>query len=297
MTWAQTHTEDTTIVIDKRIAKRIMEEYPNLNELDGDMVYDYSKDGIITDRPHVAETPILVPKNYLQWESGFQFQKGHTALVKTTDIVYNNLLVRFGFSRRVEGRIAINYLGTNVHPKESDSVFKSHGFSGISLGSKVYLFKEKGLRPKGTILYAVALPFPGTKTFRPTHTTMAEIMFLFVNRITSFYDFEYNLGVQWDETNQSPAYAYAFNNEIAASEKLFFFAEVYGYFYELSDTEGSFNGKYQGDHRANAGIYCRLSRDWQFDISGGIGLSKVSPDYYVGVGLSNRIGLKKRSNL
>jgi hypothetical protein len=294
--FAQYNTEDTTIVIDKRIAKRILEEYKDVNELDNDMVSDYSKEGIITDRPHVAETPFLIPKNYLQWESGFQFQKSHTSESKTTDIIYNNLLLRLGFSRRVEGRISINYQGTNVHPRANDSTFKSTGFSGLILGSKVFLFKEKGWRPKGTILYAVALPFPGSKTFRPTHTTMAEIMFLFVNRITKFYDFEYNLGVQWDEASQSPAYAYAFNNEFAASEKLFFFAEVYGYFYELSNSEGSYNGKYQGDHRANGGVYYRLSRDWQLDLSGGIGLSKVSPDYYLGVGISNRIGMKKRNN-
>jgi hypothetical protein len=111
-----------------------------------------------------------------------------------------------------------------------------------------------GIRPTGTILYVVALPFPGSKTFRPTHTTMAEIMFLFVNRITGFYDFEYNLGVQWDENSQGPAYAYALNNEFAVNQKLFFFAEIYGYFYEQSNLENRYNGNFISDHRANGGF-------------------------------------------
>ncbi|HXA01129.1 MAG TPA: hypothetical protein VNW99_04020, partial [Cytophagaceae bacterium] len=188
--------------MNKQMAKRMLEEYENIKELDEDIISDFSKEGIITDRPHIAETPFLVPKNYLQWESGFQFQKSHTADAKATDFTYNNLLVRIGFSRRVEGRIVMNYLGTNVKANKKDSVINSTGFSGISLGSKVFLFKAKGIRPTGTILYMVALPFAGIKTFRPTHTTMAEIMFLFVNRVTHFYDFEYNLGVQWDEISQ-----------------------------------------------------------------------------------------------
>jgi hypothetical protein len=286
---------DTAIILDKSAAKKILEEYKNSKDLHEDLGSDLSKEGIITDRPHVAETPFLVPKSYLQWESGFQFQKSHTANSKATDFTYTNLLIRIGFSRRVEGRIMMNYLGSSIKINQKDSVMKSTGFSGISLGSKVFLFNSKGLRPTGTILYMVALPFPGTKTFRPTHTTMAEIMFLFVNRVTRFYDFEYNLGVQWDETSQGAAYAYAFNNEFALSEKLFLFAEIYGYFYEQSDSEGRYNGSFQGDHRANGGIYYRLSRDWQIDFSGGVGLSKISPDYYLWFGLSNRIGKKKRS--
>jgi hypothetical protein len=288
-------SNDTAIIIDKQVARKILEEYENIKDLKEDIISDLSKEAIITDRPHVAETPFLVPKSYLQWESGFQFQKSHAVDTKKTDFIYNNMLVRIGFSRRVEGRVSINYLGTNVRNNKKDSVMKSTGFSGISLGSKVFLFKEKRLRPTGTILYMIALPFPGTKTFRPTHTTMAEIMFLFVNRITYFYDFEYNLGVQWDGTSQSPAYAYALNNEFALSQKLFLFAEIYGYFYEQSNSDGRYDGNFKGDHRFNCGVYYRLSRDWQIDFSGGVGLSKISPDYYLGFGLSNRIGKKKNN--
>jgi hypothetical protein len=139
--------KDTIIIMNKQVAKRLLDEYGNMNDLNEDIISDLGKEAIITDRPHVAETPFLVPKSYLQWESGFQFQKSHASATKVTALTYNNLLIRIGFSRRVEGRIMMNYLGTNVKINGSDSVFNSTGFSGLSLGSKVFLVRKKGLIP------------------------------------------------------------------------------------------------------------------------------------------------------
>jgi hypothetical protein len=288
--------EDTTIVLDKATARKILEEYKKSNELIQDLVPDYANEWLTTDRPHVAETPILVPKGYLQYETGFQMQKSRTEIEKSKEITYNTTLVRIGLSRRVEARIQTDFLGTTTYNRSNDSlVRKISGFTGLSLGSKVFLFNARGIRPRGTLLYFVSFPFWGSKDYRASYLTATDIKFLFLNRITNHYEFEYNVGFQWNGNTQNAAYSYALNNEFEVNHQFFFFLELYGYFYENSGEDNRFDGTFTNDHRVNGGIWYRLSPGLQLDLSGGFGLSKVSPTYYVSVGLSNRLSLGKRS--
>jgi hypothetical protein len=287
--------KDTSIVMEKELARKIIEEYEKQDQLKNDLVPDYSKEWMVTDRPHIAETPFLVPKSYVQIETGFQWQKSRPAYSVTNDITYNTTLVRLGLSRRVEARLEMEYAGYRTLKKSNDSLIaKANGLSGLNVGSKVFLFNGHGIVPKGTLLYGVSLPFFGTKDFRSSYTA-ARIEFLFLNRIARFYEFEYNLGVQWDGNTKNTAYAYAFNNELEINHKFHFFVELYGYLYENSSTDDRFNGSFTSDHRANGGIWYLFNKDFQFDLSGGVGLSKISPNYYFAVGLSNRFSVKKKN--
>ncbi len=293
---SNTAETDTIIVVHKELARRIIDEYENTDQLKSDLIPDYSKEWMVTDRPHVAETPILTPKNVLQIETGFQFQKSKTAFYKTDDLTYNTMLLRLGLSRRVEARFQLDYVGSKIQKRSNDSLISNaNGFSGLSVGSKVFLFNEHGIVPKGTLLYWVSLPFFGSKNFRTPYTTASEIEFLFLNKITHFYELEYNLGIQWGGDTRNAAYAYALNNEFSINRNFNFFIELYGYFYEKSNADDHFNGKYINDHRVNGGIWYLFNKDLQFDLSGGIGLSKVSPNYYFALGLSNRLSLKRKS--
>lgn len=285
---------DTTIILDKKAAKEFLEYQKYVDDSKHDLVPDFSEEWIITDRPHVAETPHLVPKGYFQWETGFQLQQSRTDLIKTKDITYNTTLIRLGLSRRIEARLEMDYFGTKSNRRSDDSLLqKSNGLSGLTVASKVFLFQQNGLIPETSLLYGVSLPYPGSKDFRPSYTG-SEIKFLLVNRIAKWYEFEYNLGVQWDGVTKNAAYAYALNNEFEINKRFFFFIEVYGYFYENGDKDDRFNGSFTNDHRLNGGIWYRLAPNLQLDLSGGFGLSKVSPTNYIAVGLSNRFKFKKK---
>ena len=282
--------KDTTIILDKELARQILKEYSTRTELKRDLIPDYSKEWMVTDRPHIAETPILVPKNFLQLETGFQFQKSKSASYSTNDFTYNTSLIRWGLGRRVEARFQMDYLGQKNYLRSNDSLIaNTNGLSGLSIGSKVFLFDEKGILPKGTLLYWVSLPVLASKNFRTPYTTASEIEFLFLNKISDFYELEYNVGLQWNGNTRNAAYAYALNNEFSLNDKFHFFLELYGYFYENSGPNDQFNGRYTNDHRVNGGIWYLFNKDLQVDISGGAGLSKISPSYYIAVGLSKRL--------
>ena len=286
---------DTTIVVSKELARKLAKEYSNVNEVKNDLVPDYSKTWMVTDRPHIAETPIMVAKGYLQWETGFQVSHTNTSLSHTKDITYNTMLVRLGMSRRVEARLEMSYFGTKTTKTANDSLkINTSGLSGLNVGSKVFLFDEKGLRPKGTLLFGAALPFVGSTTYRPENTG-GFMKFLFLNEITHHYELEYNIGVIWSGDSKQASYMYALNNEFMITQKFNAFLEIYGTFTENNGLDNRFNGTFINDHRMNGGFWYLFNKDLQLDISCGIGLSAASPDYYVGLGLSNRFSMSKRN--
>lgn len=285
---------DTTITISKELARKLAQEYTNVNEVKNDLVPDYSKTWMVTDRPHIAETPIMVAKGYLQWETGFQVSHTNTSLSRTRDITYNTMLVRLGLSRRVEARLEMSYFGTKTTKTANDSLkVNTTGLSGLNVASKVFLFNEKGLRPKGTLLFGAALPFIGSTTYRPENTG-GFIKFLFLNEITHHYEFEYNVGVVWSGDSKQASYVYALNNEFSITQKFNAFVEIYGSFTENNGMDNRFNGTFINDHRVNGGFWYLFNKDLQLDVSGGVGLSAASPNYYVGVGLSNRFSVSKK---
>ena len=286
---------DTMLVVSKEVARKILEEYGNANEVKEELVPDYSKQWMVTDRPHIAETPILTAKGYLQWETGLQVSHTNTSLGHTKDITYNTMLVRLGLSRRVEARLEMSYLGTKTTKTADDSLkINTNGLSGLTVASKVFLCDEKGLRPKATLLYGAMLPFIGSEAYRPANTG-GYIKFLFLNEITHHYELEYNVGVVWSGDGKQASYIYALNNEFMITKKFNAFAEIYGSFTENNGMDERFNGTFVNDHRANAGFWYLFTKDLQLDLSGGVGLSAASPDYYVGLGLSNRFSVSSKN--
>ena len=103
---------------------------------------------IVTDRPDVTESGVVVPKGSLQVENGITWTSGHGA--NTTDL--SETLMRFGVSARTEIRIvAPNYLGGLSSPGTAS------GFGDLALGMK----QQLGPLPGGfdlSVIAAVSLP-------------------------------------------------------------------------------------------------------------------------------------------
>lgn len=102
---------------------------------------------IVTDRPDVTESSIVVPKGSWQIENGMTWTSGHGT--QTFDL--SESLMRFGASTRTEVRIVVpNYLGGISGPDAT-------GFGDIALGMK----QQLGPLPGGldlSMIVAVNLP-------------------------------------------------------------------------------------------------------------------------------------------
>jgi hypothetical protein len=88
----------------------------------------------------------------------------------------------------------------------------------------------------------------------------------------------YNLGAEWDGDTAEPIFVYTLTTGYALTEKIGGYVELYGF---LPQTQ-------KPDHRFDAGFTYLFNPNHQLDLSGGVGISKNAPDYFISVGYSFR---------
>ena len=87
--------------------------------------------------------------------------------------------------------------------------------------------------------------------------------------------------MQWNPDLQE-FYLYTFTIGKSFNEKLGGFVEFYGFL----------SPHFSADHRFDAGFTYLLHNDLVVDISGGFGISKISPDYFISIGISYRFRIQ-----
>jgi len=98
---------------------------------------------IVTDRPDITESSIVVPKGSLQFENGLTWTSDHGQ----TTLDLSETLVRFGVSDRTELRIVVpNYLDGLTGPTTAS------GFGDVAVGVK----QQLGPLPAGFDLSVIA---------------------------------------------------------------------------------------------------------------------------------------------
>src|SRR5215213_3514580 len=102
-----------------------------------------TQEKIETDRPDQTETAVLIDKNILQVEVGFNKEN---ASDENYTLVHPTALFKYGLGKRVELRLETNYATEYMHliPNPKETTY----FEPLILGGKIALFEEKGWRPK-----------------------------------------------------------------------------------------------------------------------------------------------------
>ncbi|MBN2596413.1 MAG: transporter [Marinifilaceae bacterium] len=233
------------------------------------------KEDIVTDRSNQTVSAAIVPLKKFQIESGFSFERYNSEIKNTT---YNSTLVRYGLFEKMELRLGLAYLGTNVSFDGGN--FDESGFAPIVVGAKFQLLEENEVLPKLAFMTTVTLPNTGASWY--------ENKYLGVDfRVNGEYSLNEamslggNFGLAWSgvENGNTAVGIYTAVIQMSLSEKLGAFAELYGFL----PKEG------RNDHRWDAGMTYLVNEDLLLDFSTGIGLNKVSPDFFISLGLSIRI--------
>ena len=228
-----------------------------------------------TDRPDQTECPFIVPKGWVQFEAGFNFEKAgpgaHT-------FVYPTLLSKYGVSKRLELRLITNLLSNNEFT--STHYETTTGIEPVQLGFKVALVEEKGLIPKTSLIAHVAVPhFASSKLH--AEKLAPNFVFTMQHTVNSFCGIGYNLGAEWDGFSSTPAFIYRFSPGFSIGKKWYAYAEAYG-FIQKNET---------ANHNIDGGLAYYFNNNTKMDISAGKGLSTASLDYYVALGFSVRFSL------
>lgn len=233
---------------------------------------------MVTDRPDQTESSSVVPHRFLQIETGFLMAQKEDDEYTQKSLVYNTTLLRYGLLENFELRLGMEYLGGEIMINSIDTSFTFSGFGPLYTGFKVMIAEEEGWRPEMAFLGGLALPFTASDEFRPENTS-ASMRFAFSHTLSDRFSLGYNLGAFWGGDTPIPQYFYSVALGIGITQKLGMYIEGFGEIPESGSAQ----------HMLDGGFTFLALPNLQFDISGGIGINEVAPDYYFGAGLSYRI--------
>jgi hypothetical protein len=229
-----------------------------------------------TDRPGQSVTPHITLKNALQFETGLSGQYGKIDGQEHDEFLYPTALVKYGLAKKAELFMLIKMEGDyDFTPAKHKT---GGGLQPLQLGIKYNLVDEKGALPKTAVIATAALPKIASPDFKSDFVATTFILAM-ENSFSKKFSLTYNAGIQWEPADVHALYLYTLTPQFEISDRLTVFGELYGF---ISTIESA-------DHRLNAGLSYRIVPNLQVDFSGGIGITKTSPDSFVEAGFSFRI--------
>lgn len=230
--------------------------------------YTQDMTSIQTDRPDQTECPFITPKHYFQIESGFSYEKGHD---DSNEIIAQSFLTRFGINDFFELRLITEYVNTNEYSN------KYSGINPILIGFKTRLLKENGIIPNTSLIGHLGIPKAASSDYK-VNNYYPEFRFTMQHTINEKQSLSYNLGAEWNGLSNNPTYIYTLTTGYSFTDKMGAYLELYGFLVQFE----------KPDHRFDAGLTYLITPNHQLDVSGGIGFSKDSPDFYIALGYSFR---------
>ncbi|MDR7369884.1 transporter [Flavobacterium aquidurense] len=232
--------------------------------------WSYAQDlpSIQTDRPDQTECPFITPKGYFQFENGFSYEKTAKG---SNEIIAPTVLAKLGINDHFELRLITEFV---INKENANQV---SGINPVFLGFKTRLFEERGIIPVTSFIGHIGIPKLASKNFQTTYYT-PEFRFTMQHTLSEKQTLSYNLGAEWDGITPEPTFIYTLTTGYTFSEKISGYVELYGFLPQYQEP----------DHRFDAGLNYLFNDNHQLDISGGIGISDTSPDYFLALGYSFR---------
>jgi hypothetical protein len=231
---------------------------------------------LITDRPDATESPSVVPKNYIQVETGAFYDSFEENNFKTENFTYNTMLIRYGVLDNLEFRLGWDYFNTKTKFNDTE-ILSTDSFSPLLLGFKISIAEENGVLPEIGFLGHLNLPFLVKKDMRPENTGV-DLRFSFAHTLNEKSSLSYNLGAAWENDSPEAAYLYTIAYGYSLSDTWGAYVELYGDFPE--------NNK--ANHLWDAGITYLLSNNVQLDATVGSSITK-GQDLLLSAGVSFRL--------
>ena len=236
--------------------------------------------GIDSDRPNFTQAATVVPYRTLQLETGLGYEKNNSDNEQTRNYLYPTTLIRVGILKKVELRVNFDFEQANQTPVTSANSLgretKARGFDNVQVGTKIALFKTKGVIPDIGFLAYLTLPV-GLKEYRPPHAAPS-LQLLFNSHFSNKVELQYNFGYRkhQEEGDYLVQLLYSASAIGHITEKLQGFAEFQAYKTHQQAAENSVAG----------GFMYKLLPNLQLDVLGGLGVSEKAPDYYTAAGIT-----------
>jgi len=230
---------------------------------------------ISPDRPDFTEGTGTITPGHVQVEGGTTWQE----IGEEDSLTVGEILVRYGLAENLEARLGVGSWTRIDRPGE-----KLDGYEDPDLSLKIRLTPPASDRPPGfpavALLLETTVPVGSEELTADTWQPTALVAFDWV--FTDLLSLGANLGVSYpsDGDDRFTQVLASLSAGIAATDRLGFFVETYGFSQEEPDGEAT--------QYVDTGVAYALTNDLQVDARVGFGLNEPSPERYVGVGASFR---------
>ena len=231
-----------------------------------------------TDRPDQTECPFITRQHFIQAETGFVMERDN----RLSSFVHPTILWKYGWAPRFELRLITEFVSRETPlliPAGNELV---SGIDPVLIGGKLALLEEKGLRPKTSFIFHLGIPALASKKFKTSHLA-PEFRFTMQNSITDHFGIGYNLGAEWDGEVSAPWWIYTLSPGVNLGKKWYAYLEAFG----------AIQQKEAPQHSLDGGLAYYFSDHTKVDISGGAGISKNAPDWYLNIGFSFRFDVRR----
>ncbi len=215
---------------------------------------------IVTDRPDQSDGAYVLPKKLLQLENGLLFNEVG---------VINNFMLRYGWSRNSEIRVALDY----------GKITGQFSLLPVQLSIKQKLVRQLGIVPTITLIGYLNFGQLASK-YVINNGTQAALLLAFHHEIDENLGIECNFGSQTfkDDLRFTFLLSYKLIENVTA------FIEYYSLFDKVSDP----------GHNMDIGILFTINNDFHLDLGYGIESINENKSHFLTVGASHRFNTAKK---
>lgn len=229
---------------------------------------------LVTDRPDITESAIVVPDSTFQIENGILFESQNSSGSTIHNISLSSLLIRFRMMNNIEFRIGGNYQIMET----SNNFYKisTSGISNVSVGAKGQFLKQN---INGIDMAAILqFNFQGGSNFYQQTEIESEIIIAIGKNLYDKLSLSGNLGISKNSGLNDNIYVYSTSLGIDLHSGWGAFAEIYG---EVSNiSQATFN--------YDIGLTYQILNNLQFDFSIGTDSIIKYDKWFAGLGVSVR---------
>jgi hypothetical protein len=228
---------------------------------------------LVTDRPDFTESSDVLPRGWLQFESGLTVEYDGSGQLRTRSISAPAALFRLGLGFRTEFRI-----GAEGYVIERAETSRTAGYSDVEVGAKVRLLHEA--RHRFDLSLIPMASFPAGDAGLTSDGVDPTLKVTWGRELGAGFWIGGNLNFSWLSESGShfsqQALSLSVNRELGRGWSSF--AEVYG-FSRMTRTEGA-------GVTLNGGVVRQFIARMQIDVEAGLGLTPAAPDWFVGTGFA-----------
>jgi hypothetical protein len=232
-----------------------------------------------TDRPDQTESPIVVPFDALQIETGFVYQKQkfseESVSYEKDNLVLASTLCRYGVNSFMELRFGGEYFSGQTLTAGIKSNLQ--GVQNILFGTKLNFRKDENYFSNVGIIIQAIIPFGNAELrpdkFKPTFLLAVD------QKINNNISLGCNLGAENEAESEKYNFVYTASLAIDLDTRLGSFFEFYGSALKHSSASNNFD----------CGLTYLIRKNVQIDFSLGTTLIKETTDYFGNIGFSIRL--------